>query len=405
MACRRAGFAVVAVVALLATVGPASPVHAARAQTDAFTVEAPSRPWKRTAGLEAPGLLSWSYQDSKGASALLRVSFEAAPSGAGNDAALADLLAGLKRGIQSQVDGREGMERSSFQSDSIRAGGLVWRGFRVSVKTEVQSGESHRYVALHPGFPVRRRAFLLAYDEYVPQNERRPGRMADARKIAGSLVPQGQGLTGNLEEAWLDGRVATVSAQIDSVQGLCWSVRTDAPPASIRLGLGPGLVIGGDFYQLSELMPRDSLVDASTSNYGSAFDRNGDGRYDLTYASRGVQSTENNAILVLVVAVADDDFNGKVDGCVVETGDANGNNRLDHRLLVRDTNGDGAPDRALRFTDAIHGPDAAPLKIDQGLVFDRLLDSKAERMEFQGEWREASLLFAELTAARAACRR
>ncbi|MGH7726433.1 MAG: hypothetical protein ACREOU_13480 [Candidatus Eiseniibacteriota bacterium] len=389
----------------LAVAGPVAPAEAAtKARTDAFTVEAPPNPWKRAPGLEIPGLLSWTYEDSKGASALLRLSFEAVPVGTHPDSAMRDLLSVQRRGIAGQVDNREGMERGAFQPDSLRAGGLTWWGFRVHVKTDQQAGDSYRYFALHPEFPARRRAFLLSYDEYVPKNGSRPGRITDARKVAASLVPQGKGLAGNLEEAWLDGRVATIAARIDSAQRLCWSMRADAAPSSRFLGVGVDLALEGDFYELSDVIPRDSLVDAAALDYGSAFDRNDDGRYDLTFSSRGMQTTETGSLVVIVVAIADDDFDGKVDGCVVETGDADGNNRVDHRLLVRDTNRDGVPDRAIRFTDAISGPDAAPVKIDKGLVVDRLTESKADRMEFQHEWREATLLLAGLSAAGADCR-
>lgn len=375
-----------------------------RAQTDAFTIESPSSPWKRAASLDPPGLLSFGYDDAKGGTALIRVSLEGTLSGRRDSAAI-EVLAVQVRALRAQVDGKEGYERSAFQPDSMVAGGLFWRGFRVRIETALQRGETYRWVALHPGFPGRRRAFLLAFDEYTAKDAKVPNQLAEVRRMAGTLLPKGKGLAGNLEEGWLDARLATYAARIDSSDRLCWTVRPDAPAVASRLGLGRGFAIEGDFYQMSERVPNDSLVDRESRNYGTAFDRNGDGRYDLVFTDRGVQAADDGGLLPLAVAVADDNFDGTVDGSVIETGDANGDNRVDHRLVVRDTNGDGKPDRAIRFRDAIAGADTAPLKIEQGYVVDRLLDSKAERVDFESAWRDASALLAELSAARAACRR
>ena len=93
--------------------------------------------------------------------------------------------------------------------------------------------------------------------------------------------------------------------------------------------------------------------DAGSTEYGVAFDRNGDGRTDLLVLNQGIAQARGAIVLPIAAILADDDFDGRIDGCVVENGDSDADGRADHRLFITDRDHDGKVDHAVRFEDAI----------------------------------------------------
>ena len=402
----RASVAVLALAFCLLLLDDAAPARArpARAMTDAYTLVAPEKPWTAEKMLEPAGQLTFSAAGPGQAQALLRVSYTAVvPREPGR--AIDDLLGREKAGIREDVDGRSGVERTSFEPDSMigaASAGLRWRGFRVSVNTSDKHNRAWRWVALHPQFPSVRRAFTLSYDESAPAGAQMPGRLAAARALAASVLPVGRGLAGPLDEAWLDARAAAFAARIDSAQRLCWSHRADGAFERDHVGYGRGLAIEGDFFVLSSSVPADSLVDPAPAEYGTAFDRNGDGRLDLILVNRGLQTFGEGVLQATVAVFADDDFDGRIDALVFEDLDGDADRRVDGRLLARDANGDGRVDDARSFRGAT-GADAPRLKVEAGRVRARRAGLPSETSDFVETFRMATQRLGELDRARAAC--
>jgi hypothetical protein len=392
--------------ALLLLALVAAPAFAAdRAVTDAFQVAAPGKAWKRVAAMDAPGRLSWNTASKKETLGQLRVSLEGAP-GPGANAALARLLELEKERVRDGERQSKTAERGSFVGDSTVVGGLKWVGFRVDVRSGNRTGTVTRWAALHPDYPRRQRAFLVALDEETPPGARPVPRGTDAMAVLRSLAPRGSGLGGGLATAWLDARAAAFAAHLDTTTKLCWRSRgADASAQRAWLGYGRGLALEGDFWQVSDLTPTDSVVDAASTEYGAAFDRNGDGKIDLVLLNRGIATARGSIVLPIAAVLADDDFDGQVDGCLVENGDADGDGQLDHRLLVVDTDRDGRPDRALRFVDAVDEKGAKSVSLRDGLVADRVVGCTANLIDFAPTWRDASARMAELSRSRSDCGR
>ncbi|MEP7028754.1 MAG: hypothetical protein ABI960_09190 [Candidatus Eisenbacteria bacterium] len=383
----------------------APPARAAEAGTDAFTLEAPSGRWKRATAMDPVGRLTWTIDDPKSTTGQLRAEYVGVRA-TDPARAVAELLDAEKRQVRNGSDRVEGVDRGAFTTDSLTVGRLRWYGFRVEVKTGQRAGVISRWVALHPDFPRRRRAFTLALDEQTLPGGRLASREADARAVLRSLTPRGAGLGGGLATAYLDARAAAFAAHIDTNTVLCWiSLGADAPPSRSRLGIGPGLALEGDFYQGTEIVPRDSVVDAGGADYGAAFDRNGDGRVDLLVMNRGITPARGSVVLPIAVVLADDDFDGRIDASVLENGDSDGDGRLDHRLLVTDADHDGRPDHAWSFLDAVADRSTRKVKVKDGLVSDRVAANPARLLDFSAPWREAEALMADIDRARAACRK
>ncbi|MEO6462915.1 MAG: hypothetical protein ABIP29_07550 [Candidatus Eisenbacteria bacterium] len=394
--------------ALFLGVTPAAPARAGKggAGTDAWTAASPAKPWLAGTVLEVAGQRTWTAAGPGAAQAMLRVGYVGVlPSDARR--AVDDLLTREKAAIREEVDDRRQVERSSFEPDSMIAagpGGLRWHGFRVSVSDERVTGTSWRWVALHPRFPAARRAFTLAYDESAPRGGSAPARLNAARSRAASLAPAGRGLAGPLDEAWLDARAAAFAARIDSAQRLCWTRRADAASGREHVGYGRGLAIEGDFYVLSDAVPRDSVADPAPAEYGAAFDRNGDGRLDLLVVNRGLQPFAGRDRQPTVALYADDDFDGRVDALLVEDADRDADRHVDARLLVLDPDEDGRADQARAFSAGTAGAgDRVPLQ--GGRVRARRMGQAADASDFVEVFRTASLRLAELDRARAACPR
>lgn len=393
--------AAAALIALCAGFGTAG--AADKASTDAFEVDAPGKPWKRAAALDPPGRLTWDVAQVKATQGELRVSFEGAP-GASAAAAIARMLELEKARIREDSNRNSSVERGAFVADSLTVGALKWVGFRVDIKAGSRSASVSRWVALHPDFPARHRAFLVALDEETAPGIRPTPRAGDAQALLRSLVPVGAGLKGGLENAYLDARTAAFAAHLDTTTRLCWRNRgPDAAPSRAWLGVGRGIALEGDFYQVSDAVPKDSVLDAASSEYGAAFDRNGDGRIDLLVMNRGIASARGATVLPIAAVLADDDFDGRIDGLVIENGDADGDGRADHRLFLSDRDHDGKPDRALRFEDAIRAKKVRDVTIRDGIVSDRVVGSSVQLLDFSSTWRDAGALLAELDRARAAC--
>jgi len=390
---------------LLLLAACALPAHAAsKVATDAFEVVAPAKDWKRAPAFDPPGRLTWNSTDMKQTQGQLRVTFEGAP---GEDAnhALQRILE-LEKARIRDGERQSNAERGPFSSDSMVVGGLKWVGFHVDIHGGNRTGAVTRWVAIHPDFPRRRRAFMVALDEETPQGARSADRSAEAIDVLRSLVPVGKGLAGGIADAWLDARAAAFAAHLDTTTKLCWRARgTDESTRHPWLGLGKGIALEGDFWQMSDLSPTDSVVDAASADYGAAFDRNGDGKADLILMNRGIVSARGGVVLPYAAVLADDDFDGRFDGLVVENGDTDGDGRADHRLLVLDTNHDGEPDQAIRFEDATFEKAAKKLKVEGGVISDRLVGSTANLVDFRSNWRDNGSMLAEINRVRTDCGR
>jgi len=377
----------------------AAPVKAA---TDAYVVVTPAKPWVRSPGLEPAGQLSWGIGKSGTARALLQVEYQGILAKSREDA-YALLLRRARASIRETLDGRDEVQRGEFEPDSMLiAGGLQWRGFRFTLGTSSFQGVSWRWYALHPDYPRRPTAFVLLYEETTPGRDRPLGRVADARTVARSLVAVGRGLDGDLSDAWLDARALAYAARIDSAQKLCWLERPDAGPGLSWAGYAAGAAGRGDFFQLTGTMPPDSLADPAPAEYGVVFDRNGDSRMDLVVMNRGVHPFFGRTQEPTVAIVADDDFDGRADGVLLEDVDANGDDRVDARLLV------SAKEPGRSFTDAIHvdGKGAwKELPTNRGSVEVRRFGYASDRTDFEQVLRGAGPRLDELTAARARCAR
>jgi hypothetical protein len=376
-----------------------------RVGTDAFDVVAPKSPWKRAVALDPPGRLTWFAGQSKTTLGTLRVSFEGVPDATAG-AAVARLLELEKARIRAGADRSSTIERGAFTADSMTIGALKWVGFHVDVRAGERAAGISRWVALHPDFPRRRRAFLVALDEETLPGSRPVARTVDALALMRSFAPRGSGLAGGIETAWLDARTAAFAAHFDTTTRLCWQSRgPDAAPSRAWLGMGPKLALEGDFYQWSDLVPKDSVLDAASTEYGVAFDRNGDGRTDLLVLNRGISPARGAVVLPIAATLADDDFDGHIDGCVVENGDSDGDGRADHRLLVVDRNRDGKADHAVRFEDALGEKKAREIPIKDGVVSDRIVGNQAKMLDFASTWRDNGSVMTELDRARRACTR
>jgi hypothetical protein len=375
---------------------------AAFAATDAFRVTAPKAPWARAADLDPPGRLTWTLTDPSATTAQLRVEYIGVRS-AVPESALAEVLGRERADIALRSEKVSQLERGAFEPDSAGGGPLAWRGFHVHVRAGERSGEIRRWAALAPGFPQRRRAYLVALDEQTLPGARAVPREADARALLASLAPTGKGLAGGLADAYLDARVSAFTVRVDTTTRLCWRA-DDAEPGHAFVGVARGLAGDGDFFQSAAAIPPDSVVDAGSSDYGVGFDRNGDGRIDLAVLNRGVVSARGASMQPIVVVLADDDFDGRVDGCVLETGDADGDGRADHRLGVFDLNHDGRPDRAVRFGDVFSDRSNKELHTNHGLVEDRLVGSAVNHLDFAQSWRDGDALLARWNRALASCR-
>jgi hypothetical protein len=402
---RFAGAATLAGLAGLAAPAAGAADRPASAATDAYRVASPPGPWQAASTLEPAGQLRWSAAGPGAAQASLRLDYEGLVA-TDRVHAVADWLRRAKAAIAAETEGRPGVQRSGFEPDSIAAaggGGLAWQGFRVTVQAGDRSGTSWRWIALHPRFPATRRAFVLSYDELSEPGAPSAGRLADVRRLAGTVAATGRGLGGPLAEAWLDARAAAFAARIDSAQRLCWRDRVDAEPGVRHLGFGPGLALEGDFYLLGPTIPADSVVDAAPSEYGAAFDRNRDGRLDLILVNRGLLPVGDRALQAMVAVYADEDFDGRIDALLLEDVDRDGDRRVDARLLVHDANGDGRADTAHTFLAAAASADAARLPIDSGRVRVRRVEAPSDPSDFMDLFRTASTRLAELERARAAC--
>jgi hypothetical protein len=397
----RAASALGLALALALAPPAARPAAADTASTGAFHVTAPTGGWKRSANLDPPGRLTWTVDDPTATTAVLRVEFVGVRARTA-DAAVSEILGREKAEITSRAERDPAITRGDFEPDSMSAHGLAWSGFRVHVKTGDKEGDVRRWVALHPDFAHRRRAYVVSLDEQTLAKARPVPRGAAAAALARSLEPAGVGLAGGLVDAYLDARVSTFAARIDTTTRLCWQ-HQDEDVAHAFLGVARGLAGDGDFFQSTQSIPPDSVVDPASPDYGVGFDRNGDGKIDLLVLNRGIVAARGAVVIPVVVVLADDDFDGRIDGSILENADADGDGRADHRLCVLDTNHDGRPDRAVRFTDDLSDHANRSLSIKDGVVEDTLVGSKVGRLDFAESWRDGDRLLARWNRVRAAC--
>src|SRR5260221_9781648 len=209
------------VLALVLALAGSGPAAADTAATGAFRVTPPSGGWKRAPDLDPPGRLTWIVSDVRATTAVLRAEFVGVHATTA-DAAVSEILNREKAAIQARVERDPAIKRGDFEPDSMSAHGLAWSGFRVHVKTGDKEGDVRRWVALHPDFPRRRRAYLVSLDEQTLAKARAVPRGAAAGTLARSLEPEGVGLAGGLVDAYLDARVSTFAARIDTTTRLCW---------------------------------------------------------------------------------------------------------------------------------------------------------------------------------------
>jgi hypothetical protein len=137
--------------------------------------------------------------------------------------------------------------------------------------------------------------------------------------------------------------------------------------------------------------------------FGKAFDRDGDGRFDLVFFSEGWAKGQDGRDLRTFYVVADDNGDGRVDGMVFEDGDNNRDALVDHSLFVQDRARQGEPDRAWVFDTDIARP-VRPLP-HQGTIFLLTRSSRPgeESADFGAEFRTWNRYLAWLNRAAAAC--
>jgi hypothetical protein len=187
-------YTLAALVLLVAVVAlPGAARAADTVSTGAFRVVAPAGPWKRAADLDPPGRLTWTITDPKATTAQLRVEFVGVRATTA-PAAVEEILRVEKAGILARSTNNARITHGEFVTDSVRVNGLDWVGFRVHVTSGDREGEVRRWVAPHPEFPRRRRAFVVALDEQTLPKAQSVARTAAAIGIVRAHPPTGAGV-------------------------------------------------------------------------------------------------------------------------------------------------------------------------------------------------------------------
>jgi hypothetical protein len=203
----------------------------------------------------------------------------------------------------------------------------------------------------------------------------------------------------SLPYVYYDARARAMHSPHDTTRATCWTQVED----SLAIGLQATRLPGVTFFSMRARAPAPGQREQG-ERFGKAFDRDGDGRFDLVYFSEGWGKGQDGRDLRTFYVAADDNGDGRVDGMVFEDGDNNRDALIDHSIFVQDRARKGEPDRAWVFDTDIGNP-VRPLP-HQGTVFLLTRTSRpgAESADFGAEFRTWNRYLAWLNRAAAACR-
>ena len=148
-------------------------------------------------------------------------------------------------------------------------------------------------------------------DEYTAKDAKVPNQLAEVRRMAGTLL-EGKGAFREPRGELARSTRGHLCGAHRSLDRLCWTTRPDAPVTASRLGLGRGFALEGDCIRCGagpERQPRRRVE----PEHGTA--STGTGTAATTWYSPTVACRPRmTRPLPLAVAIADDDFDGRVDG-------------------------------------------------------------------------------------------
>lgn len=153
----------------------------------------------------------------------------------------------------------------------------------------------------------------------------------------------------SLPFVYYDARARALNSPHDTTRAPCWTQLED----SVAVGLQATRVPGTTFVSFRQRAPAAGDRNPG-ERFGKAFDRNGDGRFDLLFLSQGWAKGQDLRDMRTFFVVADDDGDGRVDGAIYEDGDNDRDGLVDHALFVQDRARRGEPDHAW-----VVGPDIA----------------------------------------------
>ncbi len=203
----------------------------------------------------------------------------------------------------------------------------------------------------------------------------------------------------SLPFVYYDARARATHSPHDTTKAPCWVQLED----SVAVGLQATRLPDVTFFSFRPHVPLPG--DRSPGErFGKAFDRDGDGRFDLVFFSQGWGKGQDQRDLHTFYTIADDDGDGRVDGLVDEDGDNDRDALIDHSIFVQDRARKGEPDRAWIFdTDIAHPVRPVP---HAGPVFDFTRASRpgTERTDLGAEFRDWTRYLGWLNRAAAECR-
>jgi hypothetical protein len=232
--------------------------------------------------------------------------------------------------------------------------------------------------------------FLASLAERAPRLDRR-------------IIPDGPDRLGrarlSLPFVYYDARQRVLHSPHDTTQAPCAAQIED----TLAVVLQPTLLPEALFVSFRRHAPAPG--DRSPGErFGKAFDRDGDGRFDLVFFSQGWARGVDGRDIRTFYVVADDDGDGRVDGVVLEDGNNDRDQLVDSGILAQDRAGTGEPDRAWVFdTDIAHPVRPVP---HQGTVFlhGQVSRPGAETLDLGRDFREWSRYLDRLNRAAERCR-
>lgn len=231
---------------------------------------------------------------------------------------------------------------------------------------------------------------LASLAERAPERDRR-------------IIPDGPDRLGQARLAlpfvYYDARQRVLHSPHDTTRAACAVQVEDTVAVRLQATQLPGTV----FLSFHRRVPPPG--DRSPGErFGKAFDRDGDGRFDLVFLSQGWAKGIDNRDIRTFYVVADEDGDGRVDAMVFEDGNNDRDRLVDCGVLVQDRSGRGEPDRAWVFDQDIAHP-VRPIP-RQGAVFMHGLVSRPEEesLDLGREFRDWSRHLDWLNRAAARCR-
>jgi hypothetical protein len=217
------------------------------------------------------------------------------------------------------------------------------------------------------------------------------------------IVPDGPDRMGRaglaLPLVYYDARQRVLHSPHDTTQAPCAVPVADTVAVRLQATQLPGTV----FFSFHRRVPPPGDR-APGEQFGKAFDRDGDGRFDLAFFSQGWAKGLDSRDIRTFYVVADEDGDGRVDAMVFEDGNNDRDQLVDCGVLVQDRSGRGEPDRAWVFDQDIAHP-VRPIP-RQGAVFLHGLVSRPEEesLDLGREFRDWSRHLDWLNRAAARCR-